>query len=753
MSESRTSTYGDTETTGSSNSRTDTSTTGTTATMSMSRQNKTVQELIEKIDKQLDRIKNCESYGLWNCACYFVSRKTETCIVAANTFKALVSGEDTGVENSFINIWDGTNYENAARTVNIIKCLKYGTHPQFKYLPASPGFGYTAQNVTPASMISGLELPLIMGFPHKSVNGVISISIASFGRNVLARGAKTFRNINIGSIYHMGKTFPGSRVKLDIDSLTAQCFITGSTGSGKSNTTYKILDSLTDEKFKVKFLVVEPAKGEYKYAFGKMPNINIFTTNPKYCNMFRINPFVFNDEIHVLEHLDRLIEIFSACWPLYAAMPAILKASFERAYISHGWDLNQSININRKNGKYPNFNDILMILPALLNESEFSAETKGNYVGSLVTRVESLTNGLLGQIFTGTPIDDEILFDQNTIVDLSRIGSAETKALLMGILVLKLSEYRQSTSKGTNLPLKHVTILEEAHNLLKRTPTDQGQESANVQGKSVEMISNSIAEMRTYGEGFIIVDQSPTAVDISAIKNTNTKIIMRLPEANDCEAVGKSIGLDDEQIMELSRLDKGIAVIYQNNWLESVLAKIDKCDSHYETTSVPVNGREETIKLIGALLEEIDAQGWIEKINMSWINSILNKSGVNESEKINIRNLFLNYQKGCADKGLHKAYSELLYKLINCNDLFRIYEDLLPPKMRKTSDVDRETVKMCEKWRSEILKNLDNYVSFEGKETKETILRYLLFSKLEDCAKSDQYMVVWYVFEGGSLNF
>lgn len=77
-------------------------------------------------------------------------------------------------------------------------------------------------------------------------------------------------------------------------------------------------------------MVIEPAKGEYKLAFGGMPDINIFTTNPRYYDMLSINPFEFNGEIHVLEHLDRLIEIFSACWPLYAAMPAFLKASLRK---------------------------------------------------------------------------------------------------------------------------------------------------------------------------------------------------------------------------------------------------------------------------------------------------------------------------------------------------------------------------------------------------------------------------------------
>ena len=109
----------------------------------------------------------------------------------------------------------------------------------------------------------------------------------------------------------------------------------------------------------------------------------------------------------------------------------------------------------------------------------------------------------------------------------------------MGILIMRLSEYRMSTAGEMNVSLHHVTVLEEAHNILKRTSTEQNLDDSNVVGKSVEMISNAIAEMRTYGEGFIIADQSPSAVDMSAIRNTNTKIIMRLPDEQDRHLAGK----------------------------------------------------------------------------------------------------------------------------------------------------------------------------------------------------------------------
>ena len=167
------------------------------------------------------------------------------------------------------------------------------------------------------------------------------------------------------------------------------------------------------------------------------------------------------------------------------------------------------------------------------------------------------------------------LFDENVIVDLSRVGSIETKSLIMGMLVLKLQEYRMTQSE-MNAPLRHITVLEEAHNLLKRTSTEQVSESANLLGKSVEMLTNAIAEMRTYGEGFIIADQSPGLLDMAAIRNTNTKIIMRLPDITDRELVGNAANLNENQIAELAKLPCGVAAVYQNEWIQPVLCKVHK---------------------------------------------------------------------------------------------------------------------------------------------------------------------------------
>lgn len=303
--------------------------------------------------------------------------------------------------------------------------------------------------------------------------------------------------------------------------------------------------------------------------FGGYSDVTVYGTNNlmREYDMIRLNPFSFPDGIHVLEHMDRLVEIFNVCWPMYAAMPAILKDAIQRAYERAGWDIETSENRYDRR-IFPTFIDVYQQITQVLEESAYSSDNKSDYTGALVTRLKSLTTGINGLIFVSDDIPMHKLFDSKVIVDLSRIGSSETKSLIMGILVLKLQEYRMDHAVP-NQQLKHVTVLEEAHNLLRRTSSEQTSEGSNLLGKSVEMLANSIAEMRTYGEGFIIADQSPGLLDMSVIRNTNTKIIMRLPDYSDRELVGKAAGLNEDQIIELAKLDNGVAAVQQSEWLGS----------------------------------------------------------------------------------------------------------------------------------------------------------------------------------------
>lgn len=560
-----------------SHSETFTDSLGKTATIGSSKNytltihNKHIEELMKRIDQELERISMSESTGLWSVASYFFSYDNDFASAesASTIFKSIMQGEESGVETSAINSW----IDNSQKMKMLTNSVCHLSHPVFRNNLTVNGENIKVEN---SSLLSSKELAMLLSLPHKSVPGFPVVEHVSLAKEVIRNNESLMkREVSLGCIFDLGKAYTENRVKLDVKSLTQHVFVTGSTGCGKSETIYKLINET--KQVGTKFLVIEPAKGEYKNVFG---DVNVFGTNPLIMPLLRINPFSFPAGVHVLEHIDRLTEIFNVCWPMYSAMPAVLKKAMLDAYESCGWDLRLSVNrLSRGEDVYPSFLDLFLSLEKVITESAYSEEVKSNYSGALLTRVESLTNGLNGEIFSVNELSNMVLFDENCIIDLSRVGSQETKSLIMGILIMRLSEYRMTGANTPNSALKHLTVLEEAHNILKRVSTEQSQEGSNMAGKSVEMITNAIAEMRTYGEGFVIVDQSPTSVDKAAIKNTNTKIVMRLPDEDDRKVSGKAAGMNDKQIDEIAKLPTGVAVVYQNDWVSPVLCKIDRMEN------------------------------------------------------------------------------------------------------------------------------------------------------------------------------
>ena len=720
QSETNSKTYSSSKNWSDSSNQSTTEANGTTNSsgegMTVTMHNKTVEDMLERINKQLKRIDEFESLGMFECAAYFTSEDQYAAEMAASTYKALMRGENSGVEVAAINLWG----QGQQQTEQVGQYVANFIHPVFWYNgPAG------RLQVTPCSLVSGNELAIHMGLPRRSVCGLPVVEHADFGKEVVSYNQKEEgAELLLGKIFNMGSVCKNT-VRLNRNSLAMHTFVTGSTGSGKSNTVYEILSQL--DAGGVNFMVVEPAKGEYKNVFGNRSDVHVYGTNPKITELLRINPFRFPEGIHVLEHIDRLIEIFNVCWPMYAAMPAVLKDAMLQAYEVCGWDLQTSEN-EYSEELFPTFQDLLTELVDVINRSAYDQEVKSNYRGSLETRVRSLANGLNGQIFSANEIPEKILFDENVIIDLSRVGSAESKALIMGILIMRLNEYRMTSCTEMNAPLRHVTVLEEAHNILRRTSTEQSEEGSNVAGKSVEMIANSIAEMRTYGEGFIIADQSPSAVDISAIRNTNTKIIMRLPDEQDRQLAGKAAALKENQLDEIARLPKGVAVVYQNDWVEPVLCKIGKFDGeekpyvHRRTFDNIKTASGEKLLLQNLLKKE---EGESLELNIQQLRQILLRLPVPTKTKI--------------------AALKALQKNGRCTqkDIQAVVYDLVC-----TSVVEKEldNVESIEEWRDVIVYSGNVELSDLSRNVQNQIGELILREQIERFGRPETYLTQWQEF-------
>lgn len=272
-----------------------TDTRGTGRTQQVELCNKSVEELLERIENQLKRVKESEDYGCYNCAAYFLSSTQSTALLAANTYRALMVGEGSSVESGAVNVWKN----NEAEVAQLREYLKRFMQPVF----ARPLWENAPDSLlyTPATLVSGRELPMHLGLPTRSVHGLPIIEHAEFGRNVPDEAMPDEDKMNLGKIYHMGKEEAAGLI-LNRQAMASHTFITGSTGTGKSNAVYHLLDEIT-KNGQTTFLVVEPAKGEYKNVFGNCTDVQVFGTNPRETPLLRMNPFAFPEDIHILEHV------------------------------------------------------------------------------------------------------------------------------------------------------------------------------------------------------------------------------------------------------------------------------------------------------------------------------------------------------------------------------------------------------------------------------------------------------------------
>lgn len=691
-------------------------------------QNRRVKHYQDLLDKEIDRLQNALPYGLWSMGTYFIAEDDTTATALAGLYKGCIVGDESNSQVFTVNNWSKHDDKTKVIAQHLLACQ----HPRFVLS--------SKIEVSSGSLVSSKELAIHMSFPQTSVPGILVREEIPFGREVKSNTELDETNsINIGNILHLGEV-SNLPVRLSLDELSKHMFVTGSTGSGKSNTMYLILSQLKQRG--VKFMIVEPAKGEYKHIFGNDEDATVYSNSPKCGKLLQINPFAFPyKSVDLLEHVDRLVGIFNACWPMYAAMPSVLKKSIVLAYEKCGWNLLLSENKYKKANKpvYPTIEDVLYCLKDYINNSEYSNETKGDYKGALETRLSDLNTGLLGLIFSGEPIPDNELFNQNSIIDLSRIGSAETKALIMGFMVMKLNEFRMSEG-SMNRKLNHVTILEEAHNLLKKTSTEQSQESANLTGKSVEMISNSIAEMRTYGEGFIIVDQSPSLLDTSAIRNTNTKIVMALPEGSDRTTAGKSMALSEDQTEQIAKQHVGEAIVYQNSWEEAVQCKIHEyrykdCNRYTKQYSMPtVAQRVARVEVLNFLLHNL-----VNKpIDFQQVDEFIENDMIPSSLRIRLLEMLREYK---TQKTVSLWEKENFHKLMTIvSDYLNI--DTEVTKIKKlifsVKDIPKYRYLFDDLLRNTIQGSIDSHTIFYIEQSYSKTMRQELYEKWRETFKTNK---------------
>lgn len=387
---------------------------------------------------------------------------------------------------------------------------------------------------------------------------------------------------------------------LSEEDLNKHVFVCGITGSGKTNTVKKILESVNEP-----FLVIEPVKKEYR---NIKKDIEVYTMGRPEINCIKMNPFYVPMGISLQQHIDSLKDLFSASFSFYGPMPYIFEKCLYNIYEKKGWNLtfglhsyyleenknslSEELFDNKKleefyktiSHKYlfPNMQDLKEEVAKYIKTMSYKGELKGNIEGAIKARIDSLCVGAKGYMFnTNDMFDFDIIFNQNSVFELEGLADDSDKAFALGLLIIYINEYRQVDKEIDNTKgLKHLLVIEEAHRLLKNVSTEKNEDIGNPKGKAVEHFTNMLAEMRSYGQGVIVAEQIPTKLAPDVIKNSSNKIVHRIIAKDDQEVIANTIGIYPEDAIYLGNSKTGYALCHKEGMVQPVIVKIDEVESN-----------------------------------------------------------------------------------------------------------------------------------------------------------------------------
>lgn len=553
----------------------------------------------ELLGSHMKRLQNGRSLGFWNTGVYVLGDASETVDTVLGMLRSIYAGKESYIEP--IRVFNaGTNAGVHSYLRNMHLLPLPGDTQMRKEMAALLGiengwhvFGPLYESFS--TPMNTEELSLATSLPRRDVPGL------RFVRNAVKLTANppqlapSARKIDLGTVYDMGVP-TGSHYYLNLDEMVRHVLNDGLTGYGKSTTTHRILEGLA--QYQVPWLVIEPVKTDYvewamEYNRTCAPEDRIAIYMPGYETFFgekletmRFNPFQpcvpEGAPLNIQGHLDALASLLTASVSMGEVLPLLMKEALQ--------DLaGNALGVDKKTGRliansnqadpdsiqgYPKFSQLIRTVQDLMRKRGYAAENHQNLTAAMETRIKSLLLGWKEDFFDApmsTPGED--LFGRKVIINLIGIESDEDKAFFMSLILRALNEYRSASyyylpgyreEMSSGDKLKHFTVVEEAHRLIS-APTATYAGEANPQAATASLFSNMLREVRKWGEGLMIVDQQPSHLIPDAIKNTNLKIIHRMPAEDDRRAVGGCMGLNEEQMELIAVLGKGEVILSSEN--------------------------------------------------------------------------------------------------------------------------------------------------------------------------------------------
>ena len=380
---------------------------------------------------------------------------------------------------------------------------------------------------------------------------------AGLNVNETGKSSKSYSQnlINAGDI-EFGKLKSSSRndsIGLTLKDLAKHMLVVGTPGSGKTTFSVGLLDRLWKEH-KIPFLVIEPAKNEYRALVQSIPELQVFTPGKNFISPFVFNPFIPPKNVKLETYKSTLKTAFAAGVSMSSPLDKIFEDTINNCYSDFRWL--DTYTIDDKGQRF-NITDFIKCFQETFDEIGYTGDAR-NIGRAGIVRLKSLVN--LFDNYFSIPIED--MLTKPTIIELAAIENSDQKALIIALLLLSILAYVNANYVGEG-GLRNFILLEEAHVLLD-TSSGGGEGAANPAAIAQGLVKRMLAEIRSYGVGLAIADQSPRKVGIDIVALTDIKVAFRLVEGQDKQILADSTSMSDIQVSRLAKLKPGEAFLFFN---------------------------------------------------------------------------------------------------------------------------------------------------------------------------------------------
>lgn len=390
----------------------------------------------------------------------------------------------------------------------------------------------------------------------------------------------------------IGKDTNGYNVTIPEKLFAKHMFVCGVPGSGKTNTMLHLANSLWNgekitsngerKKLHIPFLVLEPAKKEYReLARFDIPELIVFS--PSACTDFpiKINPFEFPKGLTVSEHIGKLSQVFEGAFPIAPPAPFVLDRAIQAVYEKHGWK-SSDVNIGVK--EYPTMSELYAQFEKELQHTNYDSEIQGNIRSVLEMRIGSLLRREMKDVFDAkkSTLTPEEWMQYPIIVELEALGEGPANFLTLLLCTLIRETLKSNPAPDMENEVRHVIFIEEAHNLIAPQAQVQDGQDSNPKIAATAFIVKMLAEVRALKEGIVVADQLPTAMAAEVIKNTNIKLVHRLTSQDDRELVGSTMNASPLQMENMGIYTSGQALFTFEKMLRPMEIQVKLVEGHEE---------------------------------------------------------------------------------------------------------------------------------------------------------------------------